>query len=112
MVKHRSHKATHEPPEEARTHGAAGDANGTSSAAGNGDAPADAGHSSEERVRRAEEMVDRMAERIGYAAGRLGHGILWLASRAREEAEDMWAEARSLSRGERGAAGPPDSAEP
>jgi hypothetical protein len=110
MVKHRSHKATHEPPEEgARSHdGAAENVNGAAGAADNGAASADASsRSSEERVRRAEEMVDRMGERIGYAAGRLGHGILWLAARAREEAEDIWAEARSLSRGERGAGGPP-----
>lgn len=106
MAKHRAHKAGHEPPETgARPHDneTAADVNGADGAPGKGaaDTPAAAGTSPEERVRRAEEMVDHMAERVGQMAGRLGHGILRLAARAREEAEDIWAEARSLSRGER-----------
>jgi hypothetical protein len=51
-------------------------------------------------VRRAEEMVDRMAERVGHYASVLGHKVLWLAARAREEAEDIWAEAQAVRRGE------------
>jgi len=97
MAKQRSRKATDEAAEEsAGAHEEAnGDVNGASGAADTAARP-----SSEERVRRAEEMVDRMAERVGQAAGWLGHGLLRLAARAREEAEDTWAEARSLSRGE------------
>jgi hypothetical protein len=55
----------------------------------------------EERLRRAEEMVDRVTERVGHYAGIIGHEILRFAARAREEAEDIWAEAQSLRRGER-----------
>jgi hypothetical protein len=49
---------------------------------------------------RAEEIVDHLAERIGHYAGLFGHKILWLAARAREEAEDIWAEAQALRRGQ------------
>jgi hypothetical protein len=54
----------------------------------------------DEPMRRAEEMVDRIGERIGTLATYLGHQILRLGARAREEAEDMWAEAQSIRRGE------------
>jgi hypothetical protein len=93
MAVNRSHNASHAPrTTEARPH------NEEAASTVNGATDIDRGFS-EERMRRAEEMVDRIAEQIGNAAGRLGHGILWLAARAREEAEDIWAEARSLSRG-------------
>jgi hypothetical protein len=95
MAQHDSQQAGREPKTAVspdNNGSPAGTAGGTSGAGDN---------SSEERMRRAEELVDRMAERVGQLAGRLGHGILRLAARAREEAEDMWAEARSLSRGER-----------
>jgi hypothetical protein len=59
------------------------------------------GTAADERLRRAEEMVDRAAERIGHYAGLVGHEILRFAARACEEAEDIWAEAQSLRRGER-----------
>ena len=49
-------------------------------------------------MQRAEEMVDRMAERIGHYAGVVGHKLLWFVARAREEAEDIWAEAQELRR--------------
>jgi hypothetical protein len=52
-------------------------------------------------MQRAEEMVDRMAERIGHYAGVVGHKFLWLVARAREEAEDIWAEAQELRRQKR-----------
>lgn len=51
-----------------------------------------------ETMHRAEEMVDRLAANIGEYARCLGHQILRLAARAREEAEDMWAEAESIRR--------------
>ncbi|HEV2093187.1 MAG TPA: E3 binding domain-containing protein [Rubrobacter sp.] len=47
---------------------------------------------------RAEELVDRMGEGIGYFASLTGLRLLKVAALAREEAEDMWAEAQSLRR--------------
>lgn len=49
-------------------------------------------------MQRAEEMVDRLADNIGSYARRIGHQFLRLAARAREEAEDIWAEADSIRR--------------
>ena len=49
-----------------------------------------------ETMQRAEEMVDRLADNIGSYARRIGHQVLRLAARAREEAEDIWAEADSI----------------
>jgi len=49
-------------------------------------------------MQRAEEMVDRLADSIGSYARRIGHQVLRLAARAREEAEDIWAEADSIRR--------------
>jgi hypothetical protein len=51
-------------------------------------------------VQRAEEVVDHLAERVGHYAGVVGQKVMWLFSRAREEAEDIWAEAKALRRGE------------
>jgi cell division septum initiation protein DivIVA len=45
-------------------------------------------------VERAEELVDRMTHQVGTFATRV-------FARAREEAEDIWAEARAASRGAR-----------
>jgi hypothetical protein len=53
----------------------------------------------DETMRRAEEMIDRVAERVGEFTSYLGRKILRLGARAREEAEDMWAEAQSIRRG-------------
>ena len=50
-------------------------------------------------VARAEEMVDRMADRLGHYASVVGNKLLWLAARAREEADDIWAEAQAIRRG-------------
>jgi hypothetical protein len=49
---------------------------------------------------RAEELVDHFTERLSYFAGLVGHKILQWVARAREEVEDMWAEAQHLRRGE------------
>jgi hypothetical protein len=46
-------------------------------------------------------MVDRMAERVGRFTGKIGHNFLWLVTRAREEVEDIWAEAQALRRRQR-----------
>jgi hypothetical protein len=47
---------------------------------------------------RAEETVDRAGERVGHLAVLLGYQLRVFAARAREEAEDIWAEARSMRR--------------
>jgi hypothetical protein len=51
-------------------------------------------------MERAEEMVDRFAERVSELTSVWGRKLLRLAARAREEAEDIWAEAQSIRRGE------------
>ena len=53
----------------------------------------------DQTMQRAEEMVDRMADRVGEFTSYLGRKILQLGARAREEAEDIWAEAQSIRRG-------------
>jgi hypothetical protein len=47
---------------------------------------------------RAEELADRMGQRIGYVTTLVGLRIRKTAARAREEADDMWAEAQSIRR--------------
>jgi hypothetical protein len=49
-----------------------------------------------ERNRDAEEIVDRLGAQIGRFATLVGHEILRAAARAREEIEDMVAEAQSI----------------
>lgn len=44
---------------------------------------------------RAEELVDRAGERVGQFATTLRQRLQVVAARAREEAEDIWAEAQS-----------------
>jgi len=53
----------------------------------------------EDLMRRAEEMVDRIGQRIGHYASVAGTEILRFAARAREEVEDIWAEAQHIRRG-------------
>jgi hypothetical protein len=50
-------------------------------------------------MQRAEQMVDSLGRGIGDLSARLSFRLLKAAARAREEAEDIWAEARSMSRG-------------
>lgn len=50
---------------------------------------------------RAEELVDRLGGRLGLFAALTALQLRRLAARAREEAEDLWAEAESVRRGER-----------
>jgi hypothetical protein len=61
----------------------------------NHEQPAEAG-ADHAAMQRAEEMVDRIAERIGHYAQVFGHEVLRLGARAREEAEDIWAEAQHI----------------
>ncbi len=51
-----------------------------------------------ERMQRAEAKVDEWGERTGRFVAEAGHNLLRFASRVREEAEDVWAEAQSLRR--------------
>jgi len=50
-------------------------------------------------MQRAEVMVDRLGERIGGVAVATSQRLRKLAARAREEGEDMWAEAQQLRKG-------------
>jgi hypothetical protein len=45
---------------------------------------------------RAEELVDQLGQRIGHFAALSGLQIQRVAARAREEVEDMWAEAQNI----------------
>jgi hypothetical protein len=59
----------------------------------------DSGHAEEARrqtMQRAEELVDRLGEQVGQYVSAFGHNILKWAARAREEAEDIWAEAQAI----------------
>jgi hypothetical protein len=64
----------------------------------NGSAAEDARH---QAVQRAEELADRWAEQVGTYASSLTREFFRLAARAREEAQDIWAEAQAIRRGER-----------
>ncbi len=67
-----------------------------------GQAPASNANGADGRseMERAEEMVDRIAERLSHFTSVWGRKLLRVAARAREEAEDIWAEAQSIRRGE------------
>jgi hypothetical protein len=84
---------------EVRSHRRAHRATDEGAAPGGNGAPDET--SSQQTMERAEEMVDQMGERIGHYATLVGHGLLKLAARAREEAEDIWAEAQNIRRGGR-----------
>jgi hypothetical protein len=49
-------------------------------------------------MQRAEELVDQIGHNIGRWISRGGFQLLKGVARAREEAEDIWAEAQDLSR--------------
>ena len=65
-----------------------------------------------EAMQRAEEMVDRLGEQIGRYATDFGHTVLKWFARAREEAEDIWAEAQALREQQRAANKPTEGAPP
>lgn len=52
--------------------------------------------SSRPAAERAEALVDHVAPRLGRMAALAGLRLLKVAALAREEAEDIWAEAQSL----------------
>jgi hypothetical protein len=47
-------------------------------------------------MQRAEELADRLGEQIGQCVSAVGHSVLKWVARAREEAEDIWAEAHAI----------------
>jgi len=49
---------------------------------------------------RAEELVDRLGEQLGRLLSTSGRQLRKAAARAREEAEDIWAEAQAIRRRE------------
>lgn len=53
-----------------------------------------------EAMLRAEAAVDRLGERVGHFVSTAGHNLMRFTARAREEAEDMWAEAQSIRNGQ------------
>jgi hypothetical protein len=77
-----------------------GEAEGPTNGSHAGGAPTGAAaanaEAGDESVRRAEEMIDRFAERVGHYTSVFGRKLLQLGARAREEAEDIWAEAQEL----------------
>lgn len=56
------------------------------------------GNSRRPATERAEELVDRLGESVGQFASLAGLRLLRVAALAREEAEDVWAEAQSVRR--------------
>ena len=47
-------------------------------------------------MQRSEELVNRMVQRLSFYAAMAGYQVQKAAARAREEAEDMWAEAQNI----------------
>jgi hypothetical protein len=43
-------------------------------------------------------MADRLAARVATLTATVGRGLVRLAARLREEAQDIWAEAQSIRR--------------
>ena len=55
-----------------------------------------AGDTDHPALQRAEELVDHIGERIGYFTHMLGHRLRKASARAREELQDIWAEAQHI----------------
>lgn len=97
-----AHHATHHHCfEETRVSGETEEGRTAKDTAKTGAEHAGAEHPEDDRLRRAEEWVDRIGVRVGEATAFLGHQLLRLSARVREEAEDIWAEAQNLRRGQR-----------
>lgn len=54
----------------------------------------------DETMQRAEAIVDQLGQRLGRFFSAAGQQLRKAGARAREEAEDIWAEAQSIRRGE------------
>jgi hypothetical protein len=59
------------------------------------DAPTDGSQTA-----RAEELVDEVSHRVEDWSDKVAHWVAHAADRAREEVEDIWAEAQSIRRGQ------------
>lgn len=57
-------------------------------------------HTPPPQVARAEEMVDRFADGVANFTSVWGRRLFRAAARVREEAQDLWAEAQSIRRGD------------
>jgi hypothetical protein len=110
MATRRTHRHSHETPEHEEQTQTRGTLQEESSLSAEGEANGAAGTSEEVRVsptgsnkapamERAEALADRLGERISHYASVFGFKILQFAARAKEEAEDIWAEAQNIRRG-------------
>jgi hypothetical protein len=72
--------------------------------------PSSADDARHQSMQRAEEMVDRLGEQVGHYVSTAGHSVLRWFARAREEAEDIWAEAQMIRQQQRTTEGPSGSA--
>lgn len=61
----------------------------------------DASRGIRQGVERAEVVVERVSAWVGNVTAVVGVGLLWFGSRVREEAEDFWAEAQNIRRGDK-----------
>ncbi len=61
----------------------------------------DADEARRQTMQRAEELADRLGEQVGQYVSALGHSVLKWVARAREEAEDIWAEAEAIRQRQR-----------
>jgi hypothetical protein len=94
-----AHKRASRPEEKAPHRNAEGQQNEEQHIEGHqGEGPPEEGRQAD-AMRRAEEMVDWLGQRVGHYTSVAGYYALWLASRAREEAEDIWGEAQAIRRG-------------
>lgn len=57
------------------------------------------GHEQSQHIERAEQILGNLGVRAGHQLTQLSREILRASARAREEAEDIWAEARNIRRG-------------
>lgn len=85
------------------------DTNGKPASQGAGTAADEARRQAFER---AEQVADRWAEQLSQWAFALGHNLLKYAARAREEAEDIWAEAQAIRQGQWPVEPPPEPTVP
>jgi hypothetical protein len=100
MATRKSHRTDTASREETASARHPEDVSGPNGSGANGAAPAEG--APRPVMERAEQMADRIGERIGYFASLIGRKIVQLASRTREEAEDIWAEANEIRRRRRG----------
>jgi ubiquinone biosynthesis protein UbiJ len=63
-------------------------------------------------MQRAEELADRLGEQVGHYVSSFGHNVLKWVARAREEAEDIWAEAQAIRERRRSAEDQSENAPP